>query len=221
MTPELRYEPGDGVRVLRDRVIPNGNTTNSFRPSILLGVAWAAIMAELTGLDDIVIGNVVTGRTTNLPDVDKILGPCMNTIPIRLRFSRGWTFVEEYRSMAQQLLDSARFEALDWFEMAKECTDWPSKTRFGTAVHYQNLEWQPQVNLDDWTTQVKWHNAIYEPPWTGIFASPESVSDLRVILFASPKTMNDKSADMLLEKLNNVVQGFISNLVTSFSVTGV
>ena len=39
LTPELGYEPGDGLRVLRDRVIPNGNTSNKFRPSILMAVA--------------------------------------------------------------------------------------------------------------------------------------------------------------------------------------
>ena len=123
MTPELRYEPGSGIRILRNRSITNANQPDKVRPAILVSVAWAVVLSAISGETDIVFGNVVAGRSANLPNIEKIMGPCINIIPVRLSLRAGWTFAELCRSMAQQLLDSGQHEGLGWAEMVDKCTD--------------------------------------------------------------------------------------------------
>ena len=68
------------------------------------------------------------------------------------------------------------------------------------------------MNLSGEDTHVTWFESAYDPPWTGIVAYPEAGSALRVHLFANPRVMNDDAADSLLKRLDDIIQGFMTNL---------
>lgn len=216
MTPELRYEPGGGTRILRSRTIVGANIPHQIRPSILVSVAWAALLAEMTGETDIVFGNVVAGRSNGLPEVEKIMDPCINIVPVRLDLRDGWTWTDVSQSMAGQLLACRPYKAFDWAEMVDECTRWPRGTWFGSAVHHRNIDWQPQFSFDrgaeEEDSQVTWFDPVYEPRWMRIVAFPKGIANLRIHLFESPKRMNDGAADMFLEKVDGIIGGFVGRL---------
>ncbi|MEU5846414.1 non-ribosomal peptide synthetase [Saccharopolyspora shandongensis] len=58
----------------------NGLTTNT-----LLQGAWALLLSQLTGRDDVTFGTSVSGRPPELPGVEKLVGLLTNTIPVRVR----------------------------------------------------------------------------------------------------------------------------------------
>ncbi|KZZ97924.1 nonribosomal peptide synthetase [Ascosphaera apis ARSEF 7405] len=45
----------------------------------------AHLLASYLGSDDVVIGSVSSGRTLGVPGVEKIIGPCVATVPLRFR----------------------------------------------------------------------------------------------------------------------------------------
>ncbi|MEU4178873.1 amino acid adenylation domain-containing protein [Streptomyces sp. NPDC026589] len=47
--------------------------------------AWALLLTELTGRQDVVYGNTVAGRPPELPGSDRMVGLMMNTVPARVR----------------------------------------------------------------------------------------------------------------------------------------
>lgn len=47
--------------------------------------ALAYLLASYLGSDDVVIGSVSSGRTLGVPGVEKIIGPCVATVPLRFR----------------------------------------------------------------------------------------------------------------------------------------
>ncbi|WP_344407645.1 condensation domain-containing protein, partial [Dactylosporangium fulvum] len=47
--------------------------------------AWALVLAELTGRDDVVFGTTVSGRPATLPGVEDMVGLFINTVPVRVR----------------------------------------------------------------------------------------------------------------------------------------
>lgn len=51
---------------------------------------WGSIL----GTEDIVIGNVTSGRTMRLPGIEDIMGPCLTTIPLRVRTAQVRTVKE-------------------------------------------------------------------------------------------------------------------------------
>jgi amino acid adenylation domain-containing protein len=68
----------------------------------LFHLGWAKVMSQCSGQDDVVFGTVLLGRMQGGQGADRVLGPCINTLPIRL--SLGDVSVEECVRQAQALL---------------------------------------------------------------------------------------------------------------------
>ncbi|MCP3820202.1 amino acid adenylation domain-containing protein [Streptomyces sp. A3M-1-3] len=54
-------------------------------PNTLVQGAWAVVLAELTGREDVLFGATVAGRPSELPGVDTMIGLFINTVPVRVR----------------------------------------------------------------------------------------------------------------------------------------
>ncbi|MGW7579252.1 non-ribosomal peptide synthetase, partial [Streptomyces sp. NPDC054765] len=61
--------------------------------SVLQG-AWAVVLAQLTGRDDVVFGTTVSTRPAELPGSDAMIGLFINTIPVRARPARDRSFLD-------------------------------------------------------------------------------------------------------------------------------
>ncbi|HEX7447685.1 MAG TPA: alpha/beta fold hydrolase, partial [Pirellulales bacterium] len=57
-------------------------------PGTLVHAAWALLLARRGGCDDVVFGTTVSGRPADLPEVESIVGPFINNVPLRIAMSR-------------------------------------------------------------------------------------------------------------------------------------
>jgi amino acid adenylation domain-containing protein/non-ribosomal peptide synthase protein (TIGR01720 family) len=64
---------------LRATARANGVTLNA-----VLNSAWGMVLAAVTGRDDVVFGTTVSGRPTDLEDIDSVIGLFLNTVPARV-----------------------------------------------------------------------------------------------------------------------------------------
>jgi amino acid adenylation domain-containing protein len=88
-------------------------------PQVWFQAAVTFISSLYTGSSDMVIGNVSSGRTIPVAGVEDIVGPCIASLPFRLRFDRS-TKVEDILRETQRLnLKSLEHCALPLREIAK------------------------------------------------------------------------------------------------------
>ncbi|MDC9588815.1 amino acid adenylation domain-containing protein [Xenorhabdus sp. XENO-10] len=75
-------------------------------PGALFHVAWAQVLAKISGRDDVVFGTVLLGRMQESADLEHILGLFINTLPVRFQLAENSvqaTVQEAYRSLARLL----------------------------------------------------------------------------------------------------------------------
>ena len=57
-------------------------------PGTLVHAAWALVLARQSASDDVLFGATFSGRPTDLPGAESIVGMFVNNLPVRARFSR-------------------------------------------------------------------------------------------------------------------------------------
>ncbi|OIK05272.1 non-ribosomal peptide synthetase [Streptomyces monashensis] len=81
--------PADEARELVWRAAELGVTVNT-----LVQGAWALLLGQLTGRQDVLFGATVSGRPPAVTDVDSIVGMFINTLPVRVAYAPGDTLAE-------------------------------------------------------------------------------------------------------------------------------
>lgn len=72
----------------------------------LVQAAWGVVCGRYADTADVVYGAVVSGRSPEIPDVERIAGLLINTIPVRVTWSDTEAFADLLTRVQQQALDS-------------------------------------------------------------------------------------------------------------------
>ncbi|KAH8885540.1 surfactin synthetase subunit 3 [Thozetella sp. PMI_491] len=102
--------------------------------------AWALTLSRRLGVRDVVFGEVASGRNTDLPGCDAVVGPCWQYIPVRVQIAEGMTGLELLQAVQNQHHSSAGFEGMALTEIVRNCTDWPADIDWFDSVVHQDVE---------------------------------------------------------------------------------
>ncbi|MGV9855535.1 amino acid adenylation domain-containing protein [Streptomyces sp. NPDC003442] len=81
--------PGEESRALSRRAAELGVTVNT----VVQG-AWAVLLGQLSGEQDVMFASAVSGRPPSVPGVDSVVGTFLNTLPVRAQWSATDTFAD-------------------------------------------------------------------------------------------------------------------------------
>ncbi|WP_197262107.1 non-ribosomal peptide synthetase [Brevibacillus laterosporus] len=83
----------------------------------LMQTAWGILLQKYNDNQDVVFGSVVSGRPTEVPGIESIIGLFINTIPVRIR-CEAWATVAEVMGMIQeQALASQAYDTYPLYEI--------------------------------------------------------------------------------------------------------
>ncbi|TLD15771.1 uncharacterized protein PgNI_02067 [Pyricularia grisea] len=145
---------GDGGGFLM-RIIdvpPEAQAPARITQAAVFTTACAVLVAKETGRDDVVFGNVASGRQFLPTRLQGIFGHLGNTMPVRVQDVRAGE--ADLKSLAlrvqEQYLEGAPYEAMSIRDVkASPGVDWPADAdRFGLTVAFQNQGFNPESTIN-------------------------------------------------------------------------
>lgn len=72
--------------------------------------AWAVVLSRYMDSSDVCFGMTLAGRDTDIPGIEKIVGPTAVTIPVRVKFDEKESIEHFLQRIQQQAIDMAPFQ---------------------------------------------------------------------------------------------------------------
>jgi hypothetical protein len=137
--PNYERSAGRTVTLERKLTVRPLSRLNITTATIVKG-AWAATLARVASKSDIVFGHVISGRNSGVANVENIVGPCLNTVPVRVVYRPEWSVHDLLAYIQDQQIANMPYESLGFREITRHCTDWPDWTNFSSVLqHDQNI----------------------------------------------------------------------------------
>lgn len=84
--PSSDYQPV-AESVVRHKISTLEWPKSDITPSTIVRLAWAALVARYTGSSEVLFGVLSTGRQADLAGIERMAGPTIATVPVRIRLS--------------------------------------------------------------------------------------------------------------------------------------
>lgn len=182
----------------------------------VMQAAWALTLAKLSAQADVVFGLTISGRNATVPGIENTVGPCVNVVPVRVKFDEKWTALDLFRFLQDQQVSNMPYESLGFREIIKQCTDWPAWTYFTTSVFHQNVDYEGFLELDK--TKYRMGGAGVNDNFADLtmVSRPTDERNLSVTLGYSEKgPILPSFAERVLDMVCEIAQSLVANPSTA------
>nr|POF14188.1 nonribosomal peptide synthetase easa [Quercus suber] len=139
------------------------HSSSTITRATILRAAWAIVLARYNdGTDDITFGAAVAGRQAPVVGVERMVGPVISTVPVRVRLSNQQPVVQYLRDVQTQGAKMIPFEQTGLQNIAKLGPDAREACGFSTLFVIQ-----PRKLL------AEMHVSLFVPPSTDVAAPAE------------------------------------------------
>ncbi|RYP90837.1 hypothetical protein DL770_003046 [Monosporascus sp. CRB-9-2] len=166
----------------------------SFSPQVVFQASLGWLWAAITGSDDVVLGSVSSGRTLPITGIEKIMGPFIDTLPLRISLSKYQTIGELLQSIHTANRESLRHGQLPLPDVKRAAGLSPATRLFDVIFAYQeslvSRRQYPNDIREVWhkdavecallveilplghrySCQITWHSDIFSPDQIRVFA---------------------------------------------------
>ena len=154
-------------------------------PSATVRAAWSLVAASYTNANDVVFGVTVTGRQAALNDIQRVMGPTLATVPVRVVLDREKTIADLQQQIQSQSIEMTAFEQTGLQQIRKASSEAKQACDFQTL-----LVIQPPT-----PTTARWGGLFVEKDG----AENEEGNDIRLRFYSYAITIECKLEDEGLE----------------------
>lgn len=76
----------------------------------VLQTIWGILLQRYNGVNDVIFGTVVSGRPSEIPGVERIIGLFTNTLPVRIHSEDGCTFIQLLEMVQRSALAAQQYD---------------------------------------------------------------------------------------------------------------
>jgi len=200
--PNIRKST-DVPEIITQKVRAKSLTSEGITFATVIKAAWALVLSQLAGRSDVVFGHTISGRNLDVEEVEKIVGACLNVVPVRVILQPTWSVLDLLHHVQDQQIANIPYETLGTREIIKQCTEWPQYGYFSTLVQHQNIDPDEAIMLGD---------KLYTP---GFLGSDLDLVDLGIL--STP--MGDKVEVSLTYSSGTVPTAFARGLLNLLCTT--
>ncbi|EZF27693.1 hypothetical protein H103_00368 [Trichophyton rubrum CBS 288.86] len=184
-----------------------------------LKAAWAIFLASLSETTDIIFGHVTSGRTVPGNGIERVIGPCLNIIPVRAQMDTTTTALDLLQQLQSQHVASMAHETTGMRDIVRHCSPWKPYTRFSTIVQHQNIDETATVLLDDQEYTVGDFCPAADESDIAIKTTPRSGNEVEVLLISSSLSVGELAADRISSILCDTIHRLYTSEATDLLVT--
>jgi amino acid adenylation domain-containing protein len=183
------------------------HTSGSITLASLLCAAWALLLSHITGDADIVYGRAVSGRNSAFEGVEKIIGPCINLVPVRIKLSSLQSLTELLLVVQEQFLSIGEADSLGFKDIIDHSTDWLAGSGYSSIVHHQNIaDVHEEIRFADVSSPIR----AFENPnflFPCVYLESHARGDrLTIELYANTLVMTTEKAQAILNGFCQIVE---------------
>lgn len=204
------YNRASGMTSTLKRTVPVGSLTSSnITSATIVKGAWATVLAKLMGTSDVVFGHTISGRNSGIPDVERIVGPCLNIVPVRVRFQQGWTILDLLQFIQDQQIANMPYEGLGFREITKHCTDWPNWVNYSTVLQHQNIDKNSTLKIGNVDYTFGGLGSQEDVADFSVLSMPQGLDKIELtVTFSTDGVIHLSYAEMVLDMLATTVERF-------------
>jgi amino acid adenylation domain-containing protein len=197
-TPTALPRPSKMTSSYSRRISVTGHAMPTFTIATVVKATWALVLAQMSASADVVFGNLITGRNEGISEIEKIMGPCVNIIPLRVGFRENWNFLDLLNCIRDQQIANIPFESLGFRDLAKHCTTWARSTYYGSYVQHQNIDIDESLFLGQTEYKITSSGPEEDLADVLLFSRPLDENSIELtVKFASHRVSTSVAEDML------------------------
>ncbi|KAF7885015.1 hypothetical protein EAF00_010833 [Botryotinia globosa] len=134
------YQPQPGTIAIKDiKLVREANS--DYRISNIIRTSWAIAISNYSNSNDVIFGEVLTGRTGSSADLTRVVGPTLATVPVRITLDPQGTTLDLLKKVQAKMIQMMPFEQIGLSNIQR-LGEGPNK-----ACQFQNiLVIQPREN---------------------------------------------------------------------------
>ncbi|RDA90810.1 hypothetical protein CP533_0494 [Ophiocordyceps camponoti-saundersi (nom. inval.)] len=202
-TPPISLE--DSEFVTSSRVVHIGKALPyDMTAATVVKVAWAVLLARLSGTTDCVFAQASNGRNYDM--AKEVVGMCLNFVPVRARIKADETVKELVDFIQRQHHESLAFELIDFRDIVNRSTPWEKGIKHQSVVLHQNLDPDEVFQFGD---AEAWVTCSYEwphPPDDILVESfPKENGDVQMTMDTRSNVLSQENADAVMGVLCRLI----------------
>jgi len=132
-------------------------TQNQVTLNIVLQVLWGILLAKVNHIQDVVFGTVVSGRPSEIPGVETMIGLFIHTVPVRITFDEQMPVNRLLEKMGREAVEN---ESHHYYSLADLQAQWcPGQPLLDHILVFQNYPISEKLNEISGKTQHP-HNRL-------------------------------------------------------------